>query len=313
MPLSSPRSLSGLGRRRKGGEPPTGAGRRERCGGTRPRCAVRPGLPRGRRVASCSCLCRCWRSCSLPMCGGASCSALIGRYAWPPRGALAILGWALARNLGRMLQPRLAQRIDPGAAGVVGFMVRLVTLVAIVLVSLRLAGLRPGTLALGRLLHRRDRRARGTADGWQRAGRRGPALGLARFFRSGTGCASTDMAWTSQANVAAHGLLYLSLTDGGDLVQRAELHRPRDVQPSHARAGGRRHARAAAPRAGPRTDPGALDRRHFSPHEGTATRGSRGSWIDDAIVVRIRAKPDDDRQGGRLAGEVLAALTSLRG
>ena len=34
---------------------------------------------------------------------------------------------------------------------------------------------------------------------------------------------------------------------------------------------------------------------------------------DDAVVVRIRATPADDREGGRLAGEVLAAVTSLRG
>ena len=42
-----------------------------------------------------------------------------------------------------------AERLDPGSAGVAGFLVRLVTLVTVVLVSLRIAGLHFGALALG--------------------------------------------------------------------------------------------------------------------------------------------------------------------
>jgi small conductance mechanosensitive channel len=52
-------------------------------------------------------------------------------------------------NLGRAVGPELLKRLDPGAAGTVGFLIRLLTLLLSVLVALRLAGLDPETLAVG--------------------------------------------------------------------------------------------------------------------------------------------------------------------
>jgi small-conductance mechanosensitive channel len=63
--------------------------------------------------------------------------------------ALVVLGWALARNLGRGLAPALYRRMDPGTAGVVGFLVRLLTIGVMVLVALHVAGLDAGALAVG--------------------------------------------------------------------------------------------------------------------------------------------------------------------
>jgi small conductance mechanosensitive channel len=63
--------------------------------------------------------------------------------------ALVILGLALARNLGRSMGPALYRRLDPGAAGTVGFLVRLLTMGAIVIVALRVAGLDPRAVAVG--------------------------------------------------------------------------------------------------------------------------------------------------------------------
>src|SRR4051812_13383414 len=62
---------------------------------------------------------------------------------------LVVVGWAFARQLGSVLQPKLLSRLDPDTAGVAGFGVRLVAIGAIILASLRIAGLEPGTLALG--------------------------------------------------------------------------------------------------------------------------------------------------------------------
>jgi small conductance mechanosensitive channel len=62
---------------------------------------------------------------------------------------LVILGWALARLLGRGIGPALYRRLEPGTAGTVGFLVRLVTIVGVFIVALRIAGLKPGTLAVG--------------------------------------------------------------------------------------------------------------------------------------------------------------------
>ena len=38
--------------------------------------------------------------------------------------ALVILGWAIARDFGRGLAPRLFRRLDPSTAGTVGFLMR---------------------------------------------------------------------------------------------------------------------------------------------------------------------------------------------
>ena len=58
---------------------------------------------------------------------------------------LLILGWAIARDVGRALGPALFRRMDPAMAGTVGFVIRLVTVV----VALGVAGVEPRTLALG--------------------------------------------------------------------------------------------------------------------------------------------------------------------
>ncbi|HEV2769830.1 MAG TPA: hypothetical protein VGV40_06560 [Solirubrobacteraceae bacterium] len=62
---------------------------------------------------------------------------------------LLVLGWALARGVGRALGPMLFRRLDPGTAGTVGFLIRLGTVLLALLVALRIAGLPPRTLAVG--------------------------------------------------------------------------------------------------------------------------------------------------------------------
>ncbi len=63
--------------------------------------------------------------------------------------ALVILGWAIARDVGRGLGPPLFRRLDPATAGTVGFLIRLATIAIAVLVALRVAGIEARTLALG--------------------------------------------------------------------------------------------------------------------------------------------------------------------
>ena len=62
---------------------------------------------------------------------------------------LVILGWGLARSLGRWMGPALYRRLEPGTAGAIGFLVRLLTIGLVVVIALRIAGLKPGTLAVG--------------------------------------------------------------------------------------------------------------------------------------------------------------------
>src|SRR5271166_1085242 len=63
--------------------------------------------------------------------------------------ALMILGWAIARDIGRGLGPPLFRRLDPATAGTVGFVIRLSTVVVALFVALRVAGIEAKTLALG--------------------------------------------------------------------------------------------------------------------------------------------------------------------
>jgi len=63
--------------------------------------------------------------------------------------ALMILGWAIARDIGRGLGPALFRRLDPATAGTVGFVIRLATVVLAFVVALSVAGIGAGELALG--------------------------------------------------------------------------------------------------------------------------------------------------------------------
>ena len=62
---------------------------------------------------------------------------------------MVILGWALARDLGRFTAPALFRRMDPATAGTAGFLIRFAFLIVAAIASLRVAGLDPATLALG--------------------------------------------------------------------------------------------------------------------------------------------------------------------
>jgi small conductance mechanosensitive channel len=63
--------------------------------------------------------------------------------------AFVILGWALARDLGRAAGPVLYKRLSPPTAGIVDFLIRLASLMIIVLIALYAAALPPQTLIVG--------------------------------------------------------------------------------------------------------------------------------------------------------------------
>jgi small conductance mechanosensitive channel len=62
---------------------------------------------------------------------------------------LLMLGWAIARDVGRAFGPALFRRMEPAAAGTVGFVIRLVTIVVALVFAMSVAGVSPRTLALG--------------------------------------------------------------------------------------------------------------------------------------------------------------------
>src|SRR3954449_4643938 len=221
--------------------------------------------------------------------------------------ALLALGWALARSAGRVLGPSLMRRLDPGTAGTVGFLVRLVTMFIALLVALRIAGVRPRDLAVGGAF---------TAVVFGLAAQQtlgnlfaGMVLLSARPFRVGDRVRfqGGGLAGRVEGIVSSLGLLYTVLSDGED-----EIMVPNSVVLNVAVV--------------PLREPDAVDLRArlrpgVTPQD-IQVLLEEGVDIDliepprvlleeldgDEVVVRIRATPVAAQDGPRLASEVLAAV-----
>jgi len=132
--------------------------------------------------------------------------------------ALMILGWAIARDVGRGLGPPLFRRLEPATAGTVGFLIRLVTIVVVLVVALRVAGIEPKTLALGTAF---------TAVIFGLAAQQtfgnliaGMVLLTARPFRVGerVRLQGGNLAGQVEGTVSSLGLLYTTFATGEDAI-----------------------------------------------------------------------------------------------
>jgi small-conductance mechanosensitive channel len=224
--------------------------------------------------------------------------------------ALVILGWALARDVGRALGPELLRRMDPGTAGTTGFLLRLVTILAVTVVALRIAGLQPQTLALGGAF---------TAVVFGLAAQQtlgnliaGLVLLSARPFRVGemVRLQAGGLAGQIEGVVSSLGLLYTTLARGEDrimvpnsVVLGAAVVPLREPQAVDLRARMRRgvrpsevHARLIA----------AID---------VPLRGAPNIGLEeldgDIVVMRIQASPEYAADGAKLADEILDAVASI--
>jgi small-conductance mechanosensitive channel len=224
--------------------------------------------------------------------------------------ALVILGWSFAMNLGRAVGPTLLRRLDPGTAGTVAFMIRLVTLIMSITVALRLAGLRPQTLAVGGaitavILGLAAQQTIGNLIA-------GTVLMSARPFRVGDRVRmhAGGVAGQVEGTVTSVGLLYVTLANGEDRILvpnnvvlsgavvplrepsgvdvRARL--PADVKPSQVEE--RLEDKVSVQT---RSDP-QIDLEEF---------------VDGELVVRIRATPVSHEDGPALADQVVEALDEV--
>ena len=224
--------------------------------------------------------------------------------------ALVILGWSFAMNLGRAIGPTLLRRLDPGTAGTVAFLIRLLTLILSVTVALRLAGLRPETLAVGGaitavILGLAAQQTIGNLIA-------GTVLMSARPFRVGDRVRmhAGGVAGQVEGTVTSVGLLYVTLANGDDRILvpnnvvlsgavvplrepsgvdvRARL--PSDVKPSQVEE--RLEESISIPT---RTDP-QVDLEE----------------VDDGdLIVRISATPVKREDGAALADQVVSALDKV--
>ena len=221
-----------------------------------------------------------------------------------------ILGWQLARDIGRFLEPALDRRTDPATAGTIGFLTRLIFIAVATLFALRVAGLTPQTLAVGGAI---------TAVVVGLAAQQtlgnliaGMVLIAARPFRVGerVRLQAGGLAGQVEGVVASLGLLYTTFSRGDDSIMvpnnvvlsaavvplrepasvdlRARL-RP-DVMPSQVQA--------------------LLDEAITMPVRGEPHIALEE--IDrDEVVVRVAATPVSDSDGPLLADEVLQALSGV--
>ena len=225
---------------------------------------------------------------------------------------LVLLGWGLARMLARAFAPALYRRLEPGTAGTIGFLLRLVTILAMTLVALRIAGLQASTLAVG-------------------GGFTAVVVGLAaqqvlgnllaglvlitnRPFRVGerVRLQAGVLAGRLEGVVGQLGLFYTTLVSGADrilvpngvLIQTAvtPLREPERVEfrarfPSHT-----------SPREVQQLIEESIDvPLRYPPHIAVEELDR------EDVVVRVVSTPMNPRDGGKLAEEVLAGLRGVDG
>jgi small-conductance mechanosensitive channel len=227
----------------------------------------------------------------------ASAVALVGLGAW------------FARDFGRALLPALTRRVDPATAGTVGFVVRLVTLAVAVLIALNIAGLTPGTLAVGGAVTAvvLGLAAQSTIGNLFA----GVLLLSVQPFRVGerVRLQAGALAGTMEGTVSQLGLLYVTLTQGDDVI----------LVPNNT---------VITAAIVPLRQPGKVDvRAHLRPGvkpselqrmiEQMVTIPTRDhphieleEIDDDEVVMRVTATPASNADGPRLADEVLAALNA---
>jgi small-conductance mechanosensitive channel len=225
--------------------------------------------------------------------------------------ALLGLGWTFARDVGRAAGPALFRRLDPGTAGTVGFLLRLLTIGVTLLVAMNIAGLPPRTLAVGGAF---------TAVIFGLAAQQtlgnliaGTVLLSARPFRVGDRVRfqGGPLAGQVEGVVSTLGLLYTTLAVGDDSIMV-----PNSVVLSVAVTPLREPASVDMRARLPASIAPSQVQDHLERGITVPTRSdpdiSLEELIGDEVVVRIAATPARASDGAQLADEVLAAIARVK-
>jgi small conductance mechanosensitive channel len=226
--------------------------------------------------------------------------------------ALIALGWWFARDVGRAASPALFRRLDPATAGTVSFLIRLILLVTALLVALRTAGLDPRALTIGGaftavVLGLAAQNTLGNVLA-------GMLLLSARPFRVGDRVRfqAGGLAGQVEGVVMSLGLIYVTLAQGEDVIMI-----PNNVAMAAAVVPLREPA-AVDLRARLKPDVKPSELQHFlEEHVRTPTRAQPHISVeevdDEEVIMRVNAVPEIDREGPKLADEILAAISQVTG
>src|SRR5580704_6113390 len=226
--------------------------------------------------------------------------------------ALLALGWAIARDIGRVAGPTFFRRMDPGTAGTVGFLVRLATVGITLLVALEIAGVSAASIVAGSaftavILGLAAQQTLGNLFA-------GMVLLSARPFRVGERVRFQAGAVGGQIEgiVSSLGLLYTTLVQGDDRIMV-----PNNVVLSAVVV--------------PIREPESVDVKvrlgkgipvtqvQKILDDGVETPTRRPVTVNlqeldgDDVIVRVQATPDRPDDGARLADEIIDALASVTG
>ncbi len=220
------------------------------------------------------------------------------------------LGWAVARAVGRFAGPTFMRRMDPPTAGTVGFLIRLATMAAALLIALGVAGVPLRTLAVGGaftavVLGLAAQQTLGNVIA-------GMVLLSARPFRVGerVRLQAGVVGGTLEGVVSSLGLLYTTLARGADQMLIPNnvvlasavmpLKEPDSVDVRVRLSSGVRPSQVQA----------ILDQDITTP-----TRKAASVLLEEIdgedVIVRIQAIPELPDDGARLADEIIGALSSV--
>ena len=225
--------------------------------------------------------------------------------------ALIAIGWTLAGAFGKFAGPTFMRRMDPATAGTVGFLVRLLVIVIIVLIALSVAGARLQALAVGGgftavIVGLAAQQTLGNAFA-------GMVLLSARPFRVGERVRLQAGAVAGQVEgvVSQLGLLYTVLTRGAEqvmipnsVVLAAAVVPLREPAPVDVRVRLTHGVRPSQVQA-------ILDNDVATP---TSSKQVLLEEVNgDDVVVRVQATPEIADDGARLADEIITVLSSVTG
>jgi small conductance mechanosensitive channel len=226
--------------------------------------------------------------------------------------ALLVLGWSVAREIGRAVGPLFFKRMDPSTAGTVGFVVRLATVGVTILIALDIAGASASSIVAGSaftavILGLAAQQTLGNLFA-------GMVLLSARPFRVGERVRLQAGAVAGQLEgvVSSLGLLYTTLARGEDrvmvpnnVVLSAAVLPIREPEPVDVRVRLSTGIRPSQVQA-------ILDDRVRTPTRRAVV--VRLDEIDaDDVVVRVQATPDRADDGAQLADEIIEALSTVTG
>jgi small-conductance mechanosensitive channel len=226
--------------------------------------------------------------------------------------AIALLGWAFARDVGRAAAPTFFRRMDPSTAGTVGFILRLATVAITLIGALKILGVPLTTLAFGGsitaiVLGLAAQQTLGNLFA-------GMVLLSARPFRVGmrVRLQAGSLGGPVDGVVSSLGLLYTQLARGQDIVLipntvvlSSVVVPVREPEPVDVRV--RLHRGISAT-----SIQGILD-----DNITTTTRREPAVQLEeidgDNVIVRIRATPERAADGAKLADEIISAIATVTG